>query len=299
MTQSKNALMIFSKPPIPGFVKTRLTMERGGILTPEQAAMFFHRSLFDVTELAMQCLSELRQINAAEREANPDAVERIYDLWISTTPEKNVDLMRETFEKAGVWPEKINYICDRGTSFDEHFDDAFGQLFAMGYDNVVAIGADLPTMPRTHITGAFQWLDYFAATDKLGWGFVEAPCQECGVSVIGQTKSTPIDSKGVYYNLSGRPALDAYTEEIKAHEIPVHFFMPVADVDEASDLAHTISCLRAMEQAAKYDPTTYVARRVLDWANAMHLESVTPPNDEHDPRQYIDEGHEPTESLNA
>ena len=39
--QKKYAILIFSKPPIPGLVKTRLTIERGGGFTLEQAAEFF------------------------------------------------------------------------------------------------------------------------------------------------------------------------------------------------------------------------------------------------------------------
>ena len=41
MAEKKQALLLFSKPPVPGMVKTRLTTERGGFLTPEQAAEFF------------------------------------------------------------------------------------------------------------------------------------------------------------------------------------------------------------------------------------------------------------------
>ena len=94
--QKKYAILIFSKPPIPGLVKTRLTIERGGGFTQEQAAQFFKRSLWDVTELAMWCMDDLDALNAAEREADPSAPERSYDLFISTTPEKNVALMKET-----------------------------------------------------------------------------------------------------------------------------------------------------------------------------------------------------------
>ena len=54
--QKKYAILIFSKPPIPGLVKTRLTIERGGGFTQAQAAQFFKRSLWDVTELAMWCI---------------------------------------------------------------------------------------------------------------------------------------------------------------------------------------------------------------------------------------------------
>ena len=31
------------------------------------------------------------------------------------------------------------------------------------------------------------------------------------------------------------------------------------------------------------------AQRVLDWVDYMGIQVITPPNDEHDPRQYIDQ----------
>ncbi len=67
------------------------------------------------------------------------------------------------------------------------------------------------------------------------------------------------------------------------------YFAPVADIDEKVDLAHAISCMYAIEQAAKYQSELFVPRRVLDWVNIMGIRVCTPPNDEHDPRQYIDE----------
>ena len=78
--EKKYAILIFSKPPIPGLVKTRLTRERGGAFTPEQAAQFFKRSLWDVTELAMWCMDDLDALNRQELEANPGAPKRSYDL---------------------------------------------------------------------------------------------------------------------------------------------------------------------------------------------------------------------------
>ena len=145
--QKKYAILIFSKPPIPGLVKTRLTIERGGGFTQEQAAQFFKRSLWDVTELAMWCMDDLDALNAAEREADPSAPERSYDLFISTTPEKNVALMKETIEEIGQWPREIHYMYDRGATFDDHFDMAFQEIFDQGYEAIVSIGADIPTRP--------------------------------------------------------------------------------------------------------------------------------------------------------
>ena len=287
MAQKKQALLVFSKPPIPGMVKTRLTKERDGILSPEQAAEFFRRSLYDVSELAMHALYELQAMNDAACAADPEMDSIQYDFFVSTTPADNVDRMRENFESLGEWPMEIHYITDKGATFDDHFDDAFKQIFDMGYEHVVSIGGDIPTMPKSHVTQAFQWLDYFQGLGTPG--FVQAPCQECGTSLVGFSYNTPINHQGVYYNLNGTAALDAYVEKLQAEHIPSAYLSPVADIDEKTDLAHAISCLRAIEQAAEWQTDLYVPRRVLQWIDFMGLRVSTPPNDAHDPRQYIDE----------
>ena len=287
MTTKKHALLIFSKPPIPGMVKTRLTRERGGILSEQQAAEFFRRSLYDVSELCMHALIELQRENDARLAADPDADAVTYDFFVSTTPADNVQAMRETYDAIGPWPMEVHYLTDAGATFDDHFDDAFSQLFALGYESVVSVGGDIPTLPKSHITQAFQWLDYF---QSLGTpGFVQAPCQECGTSLVGFSCNTPMDHQGVYYNLDGRPALDGYMEKLEERGVPSAFLSPVADIDEKTDLAHAISCMRAIKQAAVYQTDLFVPQRVLDWVDYMGIQVVTPPNDEHDPRQYIDQ----------
>jgi glycosyltransferase A (GT-A) superfamily protein (DUF2064 family) len=297
MEVSRNAVLLFSKPPVPGLVKTRLTVERGGNLSPEQAAEFFTCSLFDVTDIVMVALEDLEAANEEERASDPKAPRRIYDFFISTTPAASVEAMERLFteegEKAGAWPRPINILCDQGSSFDEHFDDAFHQLFVRGYDNVLAVGGDMPALPRTHVTDGFKWLDYLATLSLDGSALVLAPCQQSGVSIVGQTKTTPIDSQGVYYNLTGTPALDAYTEKLQSLDVPSAYLSPVSDVDGDSDLAHAISCLNAIAEATRYQPGICLARRVLEWIDRMGLKASAPPNEDHDPRQYLD-GQEPS-----
>jgi glycosyltransferase A (GT-A) superfamily protein (DUF2064 family) len=288
MDTSKNAVLLFSKPPIPGLVKTRLTKERGGNLSPEQAAEFFTCSLFDVADLVMVALEDLESANAEERAANPHAPRRIYDFFVSTTPASSVEAMERLFAEEGDWPRPIRFLCDRGASFNDHFDDAFRQLFEQDYDNVLAVGGDMPALPREHVVEGFQWLDCLAQQSPDGAALVLAPCQQSGVSVIGQTKTTPIDSQDVYYNLDGTPALDAYTKKLQSVDVPSAYLSPVSDVDGDSDLAHAISCLNAIAEATRYQPGIYLARRVLEWVDRMGLRASAPPNEDHDPRNYLD-----------
>ncbi len=287
MATRKHALLLFSKPPIPGTVKTRLTVDRGGIFTEEEAAEFFKRSIFDVTEMCFKAMWEMEAEAEAAKQEDPDAPDHIYDFIISTTPAENLDLMKKTYEDAGEWPRPIKYIVDKGENFDEHFDDAFEQIFAMGYDDILAVGGDQPTMPLSHLTRAFRWLDYLDKTYDNG-GIVQCPCQECGVSLIGWTSKTPMDHKQVYYNLSGRPALDAYVDKCREANVHMVSLDPVADVDDAQDLAHTTSVLRSLALSAECQPEIFVAHRTLAWLDWKGIKVGTPANEDRDSREAID-----------
>ena len=287
MAERKQALLVFSKPPIPGMVKTRLTQKHGGFMTDEQAAEFFKLCLYDVCELSMHALIEMQRENDALVAADPSADKITYDFFVSTTPAENLELMRQTFDAIGPWPMEIHYMTDAGPTFDDHFDDAIAQIFAQGYEHIVAISGDIPTLPKSHLKQAFQWLDYFHATGKPG--FVMAPCQECGTSLIGQSSDTPIDNQGVYYNMDGVPALDGYMAKIEEKDIPVAYFSPVADIDEATDLAHAISCMKAIKKAAEMQQDLFVPNRVLLWCDMMGIQVSTPPSEEHDPRQSLEQ----------
>ena len=282
MSGNKHAFLLFTKAPIPGLTKTRLTEARGGILTPQESASFYTSTLLDVAEIGFRALEQLNQ--PSETNGNPPDQ---YDLIICSSPPNEQQVIEELFETHGPWPAPISYINDHGANFDEHFDDAFQQLFAQGYHSVVSIGGDLPTMPVDHLVQAFRWLEYFDSFSETG-GFVQAPCQACGVSLVGYTRHTPMDSQGVFYNLNGVPALDAYTVKAQERNVPVALLSPVADVDDIEDLAHTISIMRAIAYSSTYQPDLFVPARTLNWVGFMGIEISTPPNQLHDPRERID-----------
>jgi hypothetical protein len=92
----------------------------------------------------------------------------------------------------------------------------------------------------------------------------------------------------VFYNLEGVPALDAYIAKAAERCVPVANLMPVADVDDIRDLAHTISLLKAAAYSVHCQPGSFLAHRTLDWINRTGVVISTPPNTEHDPRERID-----------
>lgn len=287
MAEKKQALLIFTKPPLPGVVKTRMTTEHGGFFSMEQAAQFYKCCFYDVCEMSMQALKELQAMNDELVAADPTADKITYDFFVSTTPAKSLPKVQEVMEIiTRNWDIDVNYVIDTGSTFDEHFNDAFSQIFAMGYESIVSIGGDVPTMPKSHLIQSFQWLDYFQ--NVLGKpGFVYAPCQECGTSLVGFSHNTVMDHTGVYYNMEGRPALDGYLAKLQEADVPSAYFDPVADVDEITDLGHAISCMRAIKEAAKYQPL-FVPTRTLAWCDLMGITVSTPPNDNHDPRDILD-----------
>lgn len=282
MSGKKHTFLLFTKAPTPGVTKTRLTTARGGIFTPQEAADFYQASLLDVVEIGFKALAELN----IPTETDTNEQDR-YDFIVSCPLRDDQQKLEALFKAAGPWPGTISFIHDRGKTFDEHFDDAFHQLFDHGYHSVVSIGGDLPTMPVNHIVQAFQWLEYFDSYSDRG-GFVQAPCQECGVSLVGYTNRPPIDSTGVFYNRLGIPALDAYINKATDKGIPVASLTPVADVDDTRDLAHTISLLHAISYASLSQPGLFLARRTLTWIQSSGVVISTPPNLEHDPRESID-----------
>ena len=192
----KNALLLFSKLPEPGLVKTRLTTLKDGVFPPETASALYHCMLFDVVEICCAALSELEACGElTELEAQDEGAGRIldeYEFVISTAPAENVPKMRELFFSAGEWPRPLKFIADKGASFDEHYNDAFDQVWESGADCILSMGADMPALTVRDIIGGFRALHkLMESPDCPDDGLVISPDQEMGVSVIGWTRNTP------------------------------------------------------------------------------------------------------------
>ena len=280
MTTKKHALLIFSKPPIPGMVKTRLTRERGGILSEQQAAEFFRRSLYDVSELCMHALIELQRENDARLAADPDADAVTYDFFVSTTPVDNVQAMRETYDAIGPWPMEVHYLTDAGATFDDHFDDAFSQLFALGYESVVSVGGDIPTLPKSAYHPGVPVARLLPVPRHAGLRAGAVPGMRHVASRL-ERATRPWTTRASTTTPDGRAALDAYVEKLKETDVPVGLPHAGSRCGRGRPTWPTPSRACAPSRRPRpHQADLFVPQRVLDWIDFMGFQVTTPPNDE-------------------
>lgn len=286
MRERKNALLLFSKVPEPGLVKTRLTTLKDGVFAPEVASGLYHCMLFDVVEIICAAMSKFEGRAPEVDPATGEEVRDVYELVISTTPAKNVEVMRKLFDDAGTWPRELVMIADAGASFDEHYNHAFAQVWDRGADCILSMGADMPALTVNDVVAGFEALHKLDGAER--GGIVLAPDQEMGVSVIGWTRATDFDHAGVFYNQEGLTVLPAYIAKARELGLPAIYLPPIPDVDTMADLRHTVTLVEALNYCAGFDGNT------PPWRTADALEQMgwsevrVMPNGLFDPRGHID-----------
>ncbi len=277
MNRTKHAALLFTKYPEPGVTKTRLVEENGGGLTAEMAAALYRAMVLDTASVTLEALATCRDRYGAMGE---------FDLYVSSSPEGDLPKVVALF--TGEFPEhRIQFLCDRGTNFDEHFNDSYRQLFARGYDSAICVGGDLPGITPDLIVRSFDWLIRKDSASGTG-AMVLAPCQAAGVSLVGVTRSAAVDFSGVFYNAEGCSALDALIRIAKEKEIPTALQEALFDVDLMEDLGHMIAVMNATEYTSRFQPELVVARRTLGLIREWGLSTTTPSNTAHDPRSKHD-----------
>ena len=287
MRERKNVVLLFSKVPAVGLVKTRLTTLKDGIFTPETAAVLYHCMLFDVVEIIMAALDDLEaeQARLLEQGARAD-VRDTYELVISTTPEPNAEVMRNLFEDAGEWPRDFEVIVDVGANFDEHYNHAFQQCWERGADCILSMGADMPALTKADVRFGFRQLHKL--DDIQGGGIVLAPDQEMGVSVVGWTRETDFSHTGVFYNADGLTVLPAYIKKASERNLPVLWLPPIPDVDTMADFHHNVTLVHALNYCAQHDDICPPWRCAQAFDEMGYHDIIVAPNGLLDPRGLID-----------
>ncbi len=126
------ALVIFGKAPIPGQVKTRLCPP----LTQDEAATLQGSLVLDVVERS-------RSIEKAAR----------LDRFMACAPSCEHVFFKILQERQGV-----RLIDQVGEDLGQRMDQAFKEVFALGYKRVLLVGTDVPTLPASSYGQALSLL---------------------------------------------------------------------------------------------------------------------------------------------
>ncbi len=273
----RNTIILFTKVPKAGVTKTRLTTDRGGILTPEEAKALYEGCVLDAINacIAADCGDVRICYNqGGDREYLESFLTRVSDRT----------KIKEVFS-------------DKGGSFDECMQYAADYVLKNGNkerlaDGMVIIGGDLPTLQPVIVRDAVAKMTRLALSEAgkaaarfkdepLGASLVEGACQEGGFSIIGYTYNTPFEFDKVFYNLDGITALDVALGKARDRGIPFGYVEMVPDVDIPVDLAGMIPVVRGIQLAARYDDTIMLPVNTIKVLDEIGLEATSPPSPQH------------------
>lgn len=146
------AIIVFARVPAPGLVKTRLTPA----LDKVEAAHLYTAFLQD----------------ALEQYARIGADIRLYLAPSSSDLEKNIV------------PEGVSVHDQNGKGLGGKMANAFVETFAAGYERVIILGTDHPTLPSDFIEVAFESLSSLRSV-------VIGPADDGGYYLLGMTDFIP------------------------------------------------------------------------------------------------------------
>ncbi|MFN0119118.1 MAG: TIGR04282 family arsenosugar biosynthesis glycosyltransferase [Blastocatellia bacterium] len=164
----KDALVVMAKAPVAGTVKTRLIPALGAGLATELYVAFLND-----TFATLQSVRE--ELEDAADEADADYT---LSLILCYTPAG----AGEAFEN--VEREGSLLIAQRGENLGERIRNCFSDLFARGYENVIILGADSPSLPGEYVLDAFDELD---AEGRV----IIGPSRDGGYYLIGARRDHP------------------------------------------------------------------------------------------------------------
>lgn len=168
-----------------------------------------------------------------------------------------VDGSIEWFTSVGISSAEL--LAQRGNDLGNRERHVFDVLFNAGFSRVVMIGSDLPTLPLTHITDAFELIN--PSSVVLG------PSTDGGYYLMG-LGSPPNDGtfSALFTGVRWGTAI-AFDDTVKAAEqagITVEKIKPWYDVDDADGLLRLQRDLERTEHSRRAPVTTRVIRELLE-----------------------------------
>jgi rSAM/selenodomain-associated transferase 1 len=202
-----NALIVVAKRPAPGKTKTRLSPP----LSPERASALYECFFLDT-------LDQMRKVDGT-RQA------------IAYLPLDALDYFQR------VAPD-FDRIPQNGHDLGSRLDAALTHYFSSGYQRVVIMDSDSPTLPASYLAQAFDVL-------SNGSDVVIGPCEDGGYYLIGLNQPRPRLLREVQMST---PTVAMDTIALAEEEgLSVGLLPPWYDVDDATSL------LRLMDEIENID----------------------------------------------
>jgi rSAM/selenodomain-associated transferase 1 len=191
------ALILFSKYPEKGAVKTRLAKDLGDNFTLELYKCF----LADILETS-------KRVDA--------------EIFIITTPPDSKK------SENCCWGEGYTCLLQKGADIGTRMYNAFCEVCGQGYSKIVLIGGDIPDLHSTYIDEAFQQLDEY--------DMVIGPSVDGGYYLIALRNDT-IDYKIFsVISWSTSLVLGQTLDNAKQISMTCYFLPKLSDIDAVDDL---------------------------------------------------------------
>jgi Uncharacterized protein conserved in bacteria len=221
MQRNSNALIVVAKRPTPGKTKTRLSPP----LTPQLASALYECFLFDTLD-QMRLVLEAQHVIAYLDE--PDYFQRLAPDF-ELTPQEGNDL-------------------------GERLDRALTSYLSRGYERVVIMDSDSPTLPPDYLSQAFGVL-------SDGADVVLGPCEDGGYYLIGIKKPRPRLLREVHMST---PTVAAETIALAKEEGLNLVTLPTwYDVDDVSSLARLIKEIGRLESSAPLHTRRFLQENLI------------------------------------
>jgi len=263
----RNAVVVFTKVPETGKTKTRLTVDQGGVFTPEEAKEFYEASLLDVIDccIAAACC----------------------DLYVCHDREGDGEYLKRLLQGVSRPDAIMEVFADKGETFDKGMQYAADHVLKKRggtrlAESVLIVGGDMPSLQPSTLQAAVRKLETLAGgqgrlgTASVGPAMVVSADQECGFNILGYTCTTPFTFDGVFYNRDGITALDMISYKAAGQGIPLGILEIVPDVDVPVDLAGFISVVKTMQLAEKHDLSLLPPRRTIKVLEKLGIEASAP-----------------------
>jgi rSAM/selenodomain-associated transferase 1 len=209
---ANSALIIFAKAPIPGQVKTRLCPP----LTADEATTLHGSFVLDTLERTRTAVAKLKLP---------------FDRFLACSPSSTAVFFKIMEER-----QVVMLIDQEGDDLGARMSRAFETMFARGYQRVLIVGTDVPSLPLEHYKQAHTLLDKYEV--------VLGPALDGGYYLIGLNKPTPELFENIPW--STERVLSLTREKANRLGLSIGLLPEWRDID-------TIDDLRALIEASSLD----------------------------------------------